>query len=376
MSVLNAGFVHPALFFVRQLRLASQYKADILISMNADANKPGRTALSTPPLRENFEGAERHVGVEIETAAVVVDFVASAVQRLYGGEVEKSDPNRLKVRDTKFGDFTVELDAQILHASDEDNRKPVFKDKEWEAQWRDLTDTLRDAALTAAGKISSAFVPCEIISPPLVWSELGDLDRLVKMLRRSGAEGTRRNPAYAFGMQLNPDIAENSADYILSIMRAWMLLSDVFREEMQIDLTRRILTYTDPFPESYRRHVCKPGYAPDTATLIDDYLKDNPTRNRDLDMLPLFAWLDEDRVQDQMDEPLIKPRPTFHYRLPDCRIDEEGWGVAVEWNRWVRVEELAADTDRLEQLCAAYTGHDAPWKPAEWAQRAIGIMES
>lgn len=341
--------------------------------MNFDVAK--RPVLNAPPNTQNHAGEKRHVGVEIETAAVVVDFVANAVSRLFGGMPEKKDPNRVQVVDTCFGDFTVELDAQLLHVRDDGARTPVFADPEWEASWRELVDTLRETALTAAGRLSAAFVPCEIVSPPMVWSDLGQLDRLVKLLRRSGAEGTRRNPAYAFGMQLNPDIVEKSVDYILSVMRAWMLIGDVFRQEMQIDLTRRILTYADPFPEAYRRHICDLSYAPEMDGLIDDYLRDNPTRNRDLDMLPLFAWLDEERVQSQMDEPLIKPRPTFHYRLPDCRIDEEGWGVCVEWNRWVRVEELAADTDLLERLCRAYTDHNAPWKPAEWAEKASGILD-
>ncbi|OBX33760.1 putative amidoligase enzyme [Halomonas elongata] len=35
-----------------------------------------------------------------------------------------------------------------------------------------------------------------------------------------------------------------------------------------------------------------PDYQPDLRTLIDDYLEYNPTRNRELDLLPLFAYLD------------------------------------------------------------------------------------
>jgi hypothetical protein len=52
------------------------------------------------------------------------------------------------------------------------------------------------------------------------------------------------------------------------------------------------------------------------------------------------------------DPHLVKPRPTFHYRLPDCRIDEPGWRPSVDWNRWVAVERLAEDPERLGELAA------------------------
>jgi len=71
-------------------------------------------------------------------------------------------------------------------------------------------------------------------------------------------------------------------------------------------------------------------------------------------MLPLFAYLDEPRVRRVADSPLIKPRPTFHYRLPDCEIHRPGWGLHLAWNDWVAVETLAADRERLEACCAAY----------------------
>ena len=58
----------------------------------------------------------------------------------------------------------------------------------------------------------------------------------------------------------------------------------------------------------------------------------------------------------------VKARPTFHYRLPDCRVNEPGWSVADAWNRWVYVESLAADTDLLAELidaCEKGRDHDA-----------------
>jgi hypothetical protein len=63
--------------------------------------------------------------------------------------------------------------------------------------------------------------------------------------------------------------------------------------------------------------------------------------------LPLFLHLDEERVRAVTDVPLIKARPPFHYRLPDCEIHLPGWGLHVAWNDWLEVEALAADRERL-----------------------------
>jgi hypothetical protein len=54
----------------------------------------------------------------------------------------------------------------------------------------------------------------------------------------------------------------------------------------------------------------------------------------------------------------MKPRPAFHYRLPNCMVDEPHWTVAREWNTWVAVERLAADAGRLEELSREYLRAD------------------
>ncbi len=95
-------------------------------------------------------------------------------------------------------------------------------------------------------------------------------------------------------------------------------------------------------------------YRPDIETLIDDYLEANPDRNRALDSLPLFAHIDEPRVRDVVDDDRIKPRPTLHYRLPNCDIDVDGWSVSTAWNHWLQVELLANDQKRLEKMMCGY----------------------
>ena len=88
--------------------------------------------------------------------------------------------------------------------------------------------------------------------------------------------------------------------------------------------------------------------------LIDDYLKDNPTRNRVLDMLPLFMFLDKDRVEAAVEDSLVRPRPTLHYRLPNSEVDEPDWSLSLAWNDWMQVEALANDAARLDRWCYRY----------------------
>ena len=64
---------------------------------------------------------------------------------------------------------------------------------------------------------------------------------------------------------------------------------------MAPDSTRAPLGFADPFPIEYARLLAAPDYWPDIPSLIDDYLAFNPTRNRDLDMLPLLLHFDEAR---------------------------------------------------------------------------------
>ena len=81
-----------------------------------------------------------------------------------------------------------------------------------------------------------------------------------------------------------------------------------------------------------------------------DYLEDNPTRNRALDLMPLFAHLDADLLAEYVDDPRIKARPTLHYRLPDCDIDNPRWHFSTVWNDWVVLEQIVADPARQREL--------------------------
>jgi hypothetical protein len=88
--------------------------------------------------------------------------------------------------------------------------------------------------------------------------------------------------------------------------------------------------------------------------IFSDYLAHNASRNRALDLLPLLAEIDEERVRGTVDDPRIKARPAFHYRLPNCQIERPDWSLSASWNTWLVVEQLACRPDDLHELGAAF----------------------
>ncbi len=316
-------------------------------------------SFATPPETMNHEGKPRHVGVEIEFGSVSTLAAAEKVHALFGGRLEREDQHRYHVCDTRLGDFLIELDSQYVH------RVPGAEDDK-----QQLADRLR----SILGNISELVVPNEIVCPPVELDQLPELEALTDALVAIGASGSSASPLYAFGCQLNPEIASREPGWILAMLRAYVLMSPWLRAIIELDFTRRLASFADPFPADYARLILDAGYQPDMDKLIDDYLAWNPTRNRELDMLPLFAWIDEDRVRSRVPDTRIKARPTFHYRLPDARIGEPGWSLALEWNRWCVVERLGADADRLAAMSEAWLENDARLVAGNWAIMSTGWL--
>lgn len=318
--------------------------------------------MSPPPRLTGPEGKSRRVGIELEFAAISARDGAKLVQSLFGGTIREEDPHRFHVTDTAHGEFICELDSQYVHSAADEARFDTVSEGA-----KELLTKFRAEFRRLLGDISSYVVPCEIACPPIPLEDLPVVENLVSALRNAGAESTRSSPLYAFGAQLNPEIASIDAAYLTAMLKAYLLMSDWLRAVIDMFPTRRIAAFADPFPKPYVMQVVDPDYAPDLATLIDDYLVANPTRNRELDMLPLFAHLDPERVRDTIDSPLIKPRPTFHYRLPDSRLSEPEWGILLEWNRWCLVEKLAERPDLLAAMGEAYRANRESLFAGSWA---------
>ena len=265
---------------------------------------------------------------------------AQALAGRLGGTLVEEDPHAFLVKDTAIGDVSLVLDSRLFH---------LGKDK--------ADSFLRPvgAAITAwIGSAASYVLPCEMVTGPIAIADLHRVDDALSALRKVEARGTQDGLLYAFGLHFNVETPRREIAAILPIFKSFILLNAWLRRQVAPDATRSLLGFADPFPIAFVRQVVAPGYAPDLPTFVEDYIAANPTRNRDLDLLPLLRFLAEDQVLASLPHEKIGKRPTFHYRLPDARVSDPGWSIAPDWNRWVAIERLAYDTERLERVGAAY----------------------
>jgi hypothetical protein len=301
----------------------------------------GKEEFLTPPRTLNPAGEDRVVGLEFEFAGLDIEEVTRIVAGMFGGTPAKQNDFIYQVTGTKIGDFTVEIDSAFL-------KEERFKEFLRAVGVNDLGEMVVGEILM---RLATIAVPMEVVTPPVPLEDLSVMETLREGLKGRRALGTNASLAHAFGLHINAEAPSLAPEDILNVLRAFFVLYDWLKADAEVDPTRKILPFIDPFPEAYIRTVLNPDYHPTTRQLMGDYLAANPTRNRALDLLPLFAHIDEAFVKGRAKEAaLVKPRPAYHYRLPNCRVDEPGWTVAQEWNRWVRVERLAYSGSDLKRL--------------------------
>lgn len=318
--------------------------------------KPRPEDFHRPPLFANEEGRMRTVGVEVEFLGPTAAEAAQALARALGGAVVERDPHAFEVRGSRLGDISVELDNRFVHPDRVESTLPR------------VLGSLGPRLAALLGTATKFLVPCEMVTGPIPLDRLHEVDPVLDILRALGAKGTQDGPLYAFGLHFNPEAPRRDAVTIAAFLKAFVLLNAWLRREVAPDTTRHLLGFADPFPHDYARRLVRPDYWPPLDAFIDDYLGANPTRNRDLDLLPLLLHLDGERVRAVLPNEKIRGRPTFHYRLPDARVSDPGWSIAPDWNRWVAVERLACDRDRLETLGLAYLAFEGQAK--SWADLA------
>ena len=300
-----------------------------------------------PPTVDRADGGPRRVGVEFEFGGLRPEEILACITATVGGTVERETHVRYRIGGTEVGDLELELDFRLLQKAAAEQSQ-LADLPEWLLEVGNWTTELLE-------RVVSQVVPWEIVTGPIAMADLHRLEPLIVGLRAAGALGTRHAPHFAFGVHLNPEMADLHADTLTRYLKAYLCLKDWLRDRSRLDLARVLTPFISDFDANYVRRVVDPAYAPTIETLIDDYLDANPTRNRSLDMLPVFAEVDAARVFAKVDDPLIKARPALHYRLPNCEIDLEGWRLEPLWNDWLAVERLAADPDRLASMGAAYT---------------------
>lgn len=306
-----------------------------------------KQAFRQPPVTTNPAGDERSAGYEFEFTGVEMSDAAGIIKDLYGGTIQRVSTYKHLVVDTTLGLFQLELDAQLL------------RDKKYESYLDTIgihiTSFKNLATIEERLKqMASSVVPFEIITPPVPLSKMEQLNRLLDELRIWKAKGTGSSFFYAFGLHINPEIPDDSPKSLLNHLRAYVLLDPWIRKDANINISRRLTPYINEYKEEYLNLILDESYTPDLRGLIRDYFRFENSRNRPLDMLPVFMHLDPEYTSKLLDDTLTSSRPTYHYRLPNCSIEKPGWTLADEWNRWVLVEKLAHDERVLSQYCSAW----------------------
>lgn len=304
-----------------------------------------KTQYLLPPVLEDTNGNQRRAGFELEFGNLTVYETAEALQKALGGTLQQENPFKVSLHDSRIGKLKIERDQHLLSST---SYRKYLQELGVDFKPGSIAHEIEKNIDNA----SSLIVPCEVVTEPIAFQQLAVLDDLVEALNAIGAEGTQKSLAYAYGLHINPSAPDLSASTLLAYLQSYLLLSDMIIEESRIDITRRFLTkFIDPFPLHYVEHILDNNYHPDIPHLIEDYMHHNPTRNRALDMLPVFCSIDEPRVKkhlNSLEKKLVNARPAFHYRLPDCRLGHKGWSIAVAWNYWVYIERLV-DNDKLRR---------------------------
>lgn len=309
------------------------------------------SGFNEPPEPYNKDKGYRKTGVEFEFTGIEMAESADLIQGLYGGKISEISTYEMEVADTELGTFRIELDAKL------------FQDKKYEEYLNKIGVNISgyknlDKLEERLRAMASTLVPFEIISDPIPLPDLHRLEELITEMRKLKAEGTGSSIFNAFGLHLNPEIPDPDPRTLLNILRAFVLLDPWIRKNADTDISRRITPFINEFKKPYIQKILQEDYRPDVKELIRDYMEAGNTRNRPLDMLPLFAWLDENLVDELSEDERISSRPAFHYRLPDFLIDDPDWTLALEWNRWVLVEKLAEDEDTLMRYAKSFLKMD------------------
>lgn len=291
-----------------------------------------------PHIRNTADAEERRVGVEIELSGLGYEQLVALISDVLGARATLESRYVSKI-ETRAGSFVIELDSDPIKDLD-------LADERLPRSIRELGGQAMEVIDAAAERI----VPLEIITPPIPFSELAHIENLIQQLRKAGALGSRETIYFAFGLQLNPELPNLETATLVRYCQAFAALYDWLKSRHQLDISRKFTPYIEPWSGRFTDLLMADDYTPDRHGFMVDYLDTNPTRNRALDLLPLFAHLNKPLVEHYVKDPRIKSRPTLHYRLPDCDIDNPDWHFSSVWNDWVVVEQLANNADDLAAL--------------------------
>ena len=309
--------------------------------VNTPRGMPGRFRI--PPTVKKDDGKARRVGFELEFSGITLQQTVDTLIATLDAEIQSQTAAEFKLQVKTLGDFNVELDWDFLKrvsANSEDADAPA-------------------EAINLLSQAASLLVPLEVVCPPIPLDQLHLLEPMTAALREAGAVGTEESLLAAYGVHINTEIPKLDAPTLSLYLRAYALLQWWLVDAHDIDVTRKISPYIDLYSEAYLKQVLSDP-EPSMEQIFDRYLEHNASRNRALDLLPILAEIDAERVRRVVDDPKIKARPAFHYRMPNCNIERPDWSLSHSWNTWLMVEQLAAKEDYLDELGTAFLAAERP----------------
>ncbi len=304
------------------------------------------------PVEKTVGGRERLCGIEIEFAGPTELETGTLIARLFGGTVKDQGDHSVTVCDTIFGDIEVELDISLRKRED----LPFLNEG---------LDAFR------------GLIPVEVVTPPLSRAQLAGFNTICDSLRGIGAMGSRTGVLLGFGVHVNPEVVAPDHRFTLDTITAYAMLEPWLRMKEQIDATRRMMPFVGAWPKGLVSALANNSYdsLADVMRMASVHIK---SRNQSLDLLPLFKHAEPELFAEifKIDDKTAA-RPTFHFRLPDSRIDEADWSLSQPWQVWRQVELVAANSDLLAALCAAWTMHDAALleRKSVWIQKIDSLLD-
>lgn len=298
------------------------------------------------PFFDQGRNGPRRLGVEIEFGGLQERTAAEVFARSVGGNLKQSSKG-WAVETEFFGTCAVYLDTAYANEIEAAGGEP---------------------GLDAARLV----IPVELVTDPFDPVHLPALDAAAGALRAAGATGSRKHLWHGFGLHLNIEVADLSAAHVGRVLCAYALLEPVLREDVGVDISRLALPFVNPYPASLVDAIN--AELPATMReLAQVYLAHTTSRNHGLDLLPILAEAAPDVVAAALPRGTkLSPRPAYHFRLPESRIDEPDWSLTRAWQLWVAVERVAASAGVLDQLRVARDNwQDAPiTRRGRWPDRA------
>ena len=309
--------------------------------------------LKSLPVLTTHSGEIRRVGIEVELGGLNEDRVGAILADSLGGTVRRTAEYERRVEGSAIGDIDILLDTA-------------------------LRDRVAGQVTRMGLDLGRAVIPVEFVTSPIPPEQIAEVDRACRALGAAGGTGTQSGLLLGFGLHLNVALPGVQLDDILPTLTSFALIEDWMRDKMRLDAARRVQPFVDTYPSELVDRLCDTRLDWTFERLKDAYLSTAPERNHALDALPLLKHLDPEAVIQSVPQMARKSgRPAWHYRLPDCRIDDPSWSIAHEWNRWCMVEEIARDASlmsRLKMTWRNYRNRSLPI-PGRWQSVSAELLD-